>query len=215
MSEVRCTAVVPALDENERIGAVLEALAACALVSDIVVVDDGSREPLSATVSAFPRTRCIRHERTAGKAAAMDDGVRATDAPFVLFCDADLIGFRPEHAAALIEPVTSGRARMTIGLRDNPEQRAVYWFAINSGERCLPREDWLSLPPFYKQGFRIEAGLNVRAWLRSFDVLHLAMPYRNTVRERKYGFWRGVRSRLRLSFDVSLAWAHALVTRAK
>lgn len=210
-----CSAIVPALDENDRIGHVVAALSESSCITDIIVVDDGSREPLAETLTRFPKVRCIRHGHTKGKAAAIESGVAASGSPYLFFCDADLERFTAEHVRALVEPVISGAARMSIGLRDNPEQRAVYWFAINSGERALPREDWESLPAFYKKGFRLEAGLNVRAWMRGDTVLHLYLPYGNTLREKKYGLWRGIRSRTRLCIDVGLAWAHAFLFRSR
>lgn len=210
-----CVAVIPAFNERERITPVLRALSQCPDVEEVIVVDDGSRETLDGVVSPFPKTRLLRLPENVGKAQAMERGVSESNASYILFCDADLVGFTAEHASALIRPVVSGKYRMSVGLRGNLAQRAVYWFAVNSGERCLPREDWVSLPAFYKHGFRIEAGLNMRAWLRGDRVLHLSFPYANTLRERKYGLWRGFHSRIVLCADVALAWAHALFTQPR
>ncbi|PIQ68421.1 MAG: hypothetical protein COV91_04105 [Candidatus Taylorbacteria bacterium CG11_big_fil_rev_8_21_14_0_20_46_11] len=209
--EYRVTAVVPVYNEHKRIGKVLEVLTACSLLSEIIVVDDGSSVRLDDILKNFPTVRCIRHEKNKGKAEAMETGVRATEAEFIFFCDGDLENLRPEDVEALIVPVTSGSYRMSIGIRDNPEQRAIFLFALNSGERCLSRADWLSLPAFYKKGFRIEAGLNMQVWLQGGRLFHHRFSYRQTVRERKYGFFAGFKSRIRLSFDVGVAWIYALI----
>lgn len=205
----RAAAIVPAYNEQSRIGPVLEALALCPFLCEIIVVDDGSDPPLASVVEKFP-VRLIRHERNKGKAAALQSGVAATTCDFVFFCDADLVNLRPDDVAALIMPVVSGEYRMSIGIRSNFAQRAIFWFAINSGERCLPKVDWLELPPFYKHGFRLEAGLNMRAWRQKRRILYLQLPYVQTARERKYGLVRGVQSRLWLCADVLVAWIYAL-----
>lgn len=206
----RAAAIVPAYNEGRRIVPVLEALNQCPLVGEIIVIDDGSVESLAWIADAFPRVRFFRHEANQGKAAALERGVQETDAELLFFCDADLVGLKPEYVLELIEAVRSGAYEMSIGLRSNPAQRAVYVFALNSGERCLKKSDWLRLHPFYRRGFRIETGLNIAMWRAKKKIFHKQYPYTQTLRETKYGFVVGFTSRLRMSFDVVSAWCFAL-----
>src|SRR3989338_3875380 len=149
-NEKEVVAIVATYNEGERLRPVLESLSKCELILDIVVVDDGSKDP-PLWASDFPKVRLFRHDKNVGKGAAMETGVRATDATYIFFCDADLVGFLPEHAVAIIKPVISGEYRTFLGLRENKEQQAVLLFALNSGERCLYRSDWETLPRFYKK----------------------------------------------------------------
>ncbi|CAM4475123.1 glycosyltransferase family 2 protein [Paenibacillus tarimensis] len=71
----------------------------------IIVVDDGSDEPVDAIVEAYSNElniNCIRLPRS-GRAAARNAGIQAADADTVVFCDADRIpqpGFISAHARA-------------------------------------------------------------------------------------------------------------------
>ncbi len=209
---VRTAAIVPTLNEGRRIVPVLQALSACESVHEIIVVDDGSDMPMTWVQQEFPKVRFYRHEENKGKAAALERGISETDAELLFFCDADLIGFRSEYVTELIDAVQAGGYEMSIGLRGNPAQRAIYLFAMNSGERCVKRSDWESLAPFYKRGFRIETGLNIALWRARKKIFHRQFPYLQTMRERKYGVIKGMTSRVRMSVDVVAAWGYALVS---
>ncbi|MFF3314775.1 exopolysaccharide biosynthesis glycosyltransferase EpsD [Streptomyces sp. NPDC003035] len=73
----------------------------------VIVVDDGSRDPVARRVEASHPTRpirVIRNAESAGPAASRNKGVALSDAPYVLFIDDDCIS-HPElvarHHAAL------------------------------------------------------------------------------------------------------------------
>ncbi len=208
----QAAAIVPTYNEGERIIPVLQALSTCPLVGEILVVDDGSDVSMAWVTERFPAVRFFRHEHNRGKAVALETGVQGTDAEFLFFCDADLIGLKPEYVSELINAVLSGEHEMSIGLRDNPAQRAVYLFALNSGERCIKKSDWIKLSTFYKRGFRIETGLNIAQWRKRKKIFRRQYAYTQTVREKKYGLLIGFRSRLRMSYDVVCAWGFALLS---
>lgn len=63
-----------------------------------------------------------------GKGAAMAVGLRSVATARVAFLDADLVGLRSEHVAALLAPPDG----MTIGVVTGP--------SLLSGQRCLPTE---------------------------------------------------------------------------
>ena len=199
-------AIVPTYNEGKRIEPVLKALAACPDISKIVVVDDGSAEPPTWIRDAYPDIELIEHSRNRGKGAALQTGVEATDADYLFFCDADLVDLLPEHVSTMIRKVTSGAYRTFLGIRSNPEQRIVPLFALNTGERCLLRSDWLNLPPFYKKGFRVETGLNFYTIKKKGVFGHAVFPYYQTLKEQKYGFWKGFKQRLLLIYEVGTAW---------
>jgi GT2 family glycosyltransferase len=125
--------VVPSYNRPERLRDCLDAL----LVLDwpgnwpgfeIVVVDDGSTEPLAPVCAAFgTRVRCVR-QANCGPAAARNAGVRATDAEFVAFTDDDC---RPRSGwlTALVAAHGGVETRLVggrveNGLRHNPYSAA-------------------------------------------------------------------------------------------
>lgn len=205
----RVAAIVCAYNEQPRIGDVLRALLSAACINEVIVVDDGSNDGTADFVRReFPRVHVLRNEHNLGKAGSMDRGVAATTAAVIFFCDADLQNFQSIHAEQIINPVLKGECSMFIGVRNNSAQKIFIPFALNSGERTIPRKFWEELPQFYKKGFRIEAGLN--AFVRRYGargIRYEIFPYRQTLKERKYGFWEGERQRWKMNGDVLLAWA--------
>jgi mycofactocin system glycosyltransferase len=83
--------VIPARDRAELLA---ECLARVAGAREVIVVDDGSRDPRAIAAVAEPAgARVIRHPEMRGPAAARNTGVAATSAPLVAFVDSDT---RPE-----------------------------------------------------------------------------------------------------------------------
>ena len=89
--------VIPALNEEARIGATLSALTERALESDlalrILVVDNGSVDSTAdvAARSGYPEVPVeVLSCRTRGKGAAVRAGILRSSAPYVGYCDADL-----------------------------------------------------------------------------------------------------------------------------
>ena len=175
-------AVVPAKDEEARIGATVAALEQLAPVGWIVVVDDGSEDQTAAVAEWSGGVEVVRHGRNRGKAAAMTSGAAraaelAPGAP-VLFVDADLEG-SAASLGAVVAPVLAGQADMTIAVLP-PQRRAGGGFGIVvrtaregirrltgwtptqplSGQRCLTREVLDAAMPL-AGGWGVEVGLTV------------------------------------------------------
>lgn len=175
-------AVVPAKDEEERIGATVAALRLLPQVAYVVVVDDGSGDQTAAVAEWVGEVDVVRHARNRGKAAAMTTGAAraaelAPGAP-VLFVDADL-----ESSAAnlgpLVDVVLAGEADMTIAVLP-PQARPGGGFGVVvrtaregierltgwtptqplSGQRCLTRDALEAAMPL-APGWGVEVGLTV------------------------------------------------------
>jgi mycofactocin glycosyltransferase len=83
--------VIPAHDRADLLATCLTRVGPAA---DIVVVDDGSRDPQAiAAVARESGARLLRHAHAGGPAAARNLGIAATTAPLVAFVDSDT---RPE-----------------------------------------------------------------------------------------------------------------------
>ena len=111
----RVAVIIPAFNEEARIGAVLRVAASTPLVSEVIVVDDGSSDKTASVARRF-NVRTETLPRNVGKGGAMLHGALcATGADVIVFLDADLIGLHPEHIEALAYPVVSGESSMAIG----------------------------------------------------------------------------------------------------
>jgi len=129
-------AIIPALDEETAIGALLEAIDR-SRVRDVIVGDNGSRDR-TAEVAASRRAHVVRvEERGYGAACAGALRALAADVDTILFMDADGSD-DPAEIPLLLEPIAAGRADLVVGSRAlgtvepgalTPQQRFGNWLA--------------------------------------------------------------------------------------
>ncbi len=109
--------VIPALDEEESIGRVLDAIPR-GLAADVVVVDNGSRDGTAAVARARGATVVSEPVRGYGKACLRGLATCRELGPprVVCFLDADLSD-DPSEMPSVLGPVLDGRADLVIGSR--------------------------------------------------------------------------------------------------
>lgn len=95
--------VLPVLDEEARIGARLDELAATAGVDEVVVVDGGSRDATVELARSRPGVRVVGAAR--GRAAQQNAGAAAARGDVLLFLHADVS--LPRDAASAVEGALS------------------------------------------------------------------------------------------------------------
>jgi glycosyltransferase involved in cell wall biosynthesis len=128
--------VIPALDEEDALGAVLAAIDR-SLVRDVIVGDNGSRDRTAEVARAGGAVVVHVGERGYGAACAGALAVLAPDIDVVVFMDADGSD-DPAEMAQLLGPIRAGHADMVIGSRAlgkvdpgalTPQQRFGNWLA--------------------------------------------------------------------------------------
>ncbi len=121
---VDLSVVIPAYNEESRLGRTLEAtsayLDASGLTYEVLVVDDGSRDGTAALVGAgaSDRVRLLRLPTNQGKGAAVRAGVLASTGAHVLFMDAD--GSTPIREVAKLLTACESGAAVVVGSRRAP-----------------------------------------------------------------------------------------------
>ena len=202
----KVVAIVPSYNEEPRISKVIEPLSKSKIIDEIIVIDDGSTDNTKRIVKKFKNIRYIKNNTNNGKANSMDNGIKLSSAPIIFFCDADLRGLTPKIIKAIVKPVAEKKVDMFIGMRNNKMQKMYKPFGINSGERAIRREIWEKLPEYYKKGFRIECGLNKFVEKFGNGYGYKIFPYYQTLKENKYGLFKGTIFRWIMNFDVLIAW---------
>ncbi|MGW0589904.1 glycosyltransferase family 2 protein [Streptosporangium sp. NPDC002607] len=216
-------AIIPAKNEDDRIGATVAAALALPGVDLVMVVDDGSTDQ-TGRVAKVAGAHVVRHSHNRGKAAAMESGAEAVrllddeEPRHLLFLDADL-GETASTAAPLIEPVAAGEVDMTIAvfatrvklgghgfvvkLAREGVERATGWTPVQplNGQRCLTRAAFEAARPL-AHGFGVETGLTIDLLRKGFRVreVQVEMAHRATGTD-----WRAQLHRARQFRDVARA----------
>jgi dolichyl-phosphate beta-glucosyltransferase len=123
MDRLRYSIVIPAFNEQARIGATLERVVACIRArewaAEVLVVDDGSRDETAAVVTAaaekYPVVRLLHNSTNRGKGYSVRNGILQARGEIVMFTDADLSA-PIEEAEQLFAAIRHG-ADVAIGSR--------------------------------------------------------------------------------------------------
>lgn len=219
MSIPDLTVVVPAFNEETRLGATLAQL--CGYLGsrgwdwEILVVDDGSTdttaEVAAASARAEPRVR-LRREPHRGKGGAVRAGLLASTSAHRFICDADLS--MPVHEIERFMPPALGDADVAIGSREGAAARRVGEPVIRHlAGRAFNLAVRLLLVPGVQDtqcGFKMfTAGaveaifphVTVDGWAFDIEVLHIARLRGLRVREIPIEWHYRRESRVRMLRD--------------
>ena len=200
------TCLIPAYNEAARIAAVLAVAVGHPALARVIVIDDGSQDGTAEVAARLPGVTVLRNDRNRGKTWALSVGIEAAATPYLLLLDADLTGLSPAHLTALIAPVRSGRAEVSVSLRGNAP-RPWHWLGLDyiSGERVVPRDmlagraaDLHALPKF---GFEVALNRTIlerRARLAVVPWPEVASPMKTA----KLGVWAGLRGDAAMMGDI-------------
>ncbi|MDQ2981094.1 MAG: glycosyltransferase family 2 protein [Actinomycetota bacterium] len=119
--EPRVALVVPVLDEEEALPALLREVPA-RVVDEVIVVDGGSRDRTPALARAAGASLISEPRRGYGRACAA--GAAATDAEIIVFMDGDGSD-DPAELFRVLEPLLAGRAALSLGARADLEAGAL------------------------------------------------------------------------------------------
>lgn len=116
-SQPDVTVVVPALDEEDTIGEVVDRLLALPIRTQIIVVNDGSKDRTGEILASYgDRIVVLTNPEKGGKGAAIRQALPHAAGRTVIIQDADL-EYAPEEIPKLVEPIVQGRAKVVYGTR--------------------------------------------------------------------------------------------------
>jgi glycosyltransferase involved in cell wall biosynthesis len=212
---VKVSFLIPAFNEGNTIGEVLERIAALELESQVIVVDDGSTDDTRAIAQAAGATVISQANR--GKGAAIRAAIAHADGEIAVIQDADM-EYDPAEVPELIEPIIRGSADVVFGsrLRGGKPQRAhLFWHLV--GNRFLSlltnvlynttlsdmetgykafRLDVLRSLDLREDGFGIEPEITAKVCKRGLRIYELPISYYGRTRDegKKITWQDGVRA---------------------
>lgn len=111
------TVLVPALNEEDTIGEVVDRLLALPLVTQIIVVNDGSKDRTGEILASYgDKITVLTNTEKGGKGAAIRQALPYATGKTVIVQDADL-EYSPEEIPQLIEPILKGESKVVYGTR--------------------------------------------------------------------------------------------------
>jgi hypothetical protein len=201
--------IIPAKDEEQRIGNVLRAAVASRLATEVIVVSDGSTDRTAEVAAKYPGVRVVRLPVNLGKGAAMAKGVANTSAEVVAFVDADLQGLTGDHIDQIIDPVLANRCEVCIGIfrggkfwSDTDQKFAPY----SNGQRAMKRWLFEGARDLADMRFGVEYALNHQAKRVRARVLRVAIRgVSNFHKEKKMGIGKGISARYKMYQEITQA----------
>jgi dolichyl-phosphate beta-glucosyltransferase len=203
--------VVPAYNEAERIGSSLERMLAyiaeARWSTEIIVVNDGSRDNTAAVVAEYARRnpiiRLVENPGNRGKGYSVRNGLMNASGQILLFTDADLSS-PIEEAEKLFSIIENGEADVAIGSRylrrglqsrPQPFYRRMLGRAFNLALRAILGLSYVDSQCGFKAFNRkavtaIFPNMKIERWGFDPEILFLA---------KRYG--------LRVA-EVAISWAH-------
>jgi hypothetical protein len=204
-SKPSVAAIVPAYNEADTIADILQALLGCRDIDELIVVNDGSSDA-TADIAASLGVRVVNLYPNRGKGGAMKAGSQVTSADILLFIDADLVGLTDAHCHALLEPVLSDKADMTIGVFHGGRPATTLAQKISpslSGQRALRKEIIEDIPELEDSRYGVEVAISRYATSNSIRVEKVPLQdVSQIMKEEKQGFLPGAKNRLRMYWEI-------------
>jgi polyisoprenyl-phosphate glycosyltransferase len=197
--------IIPAFNEEAGICSVIEACKTSSYISEIIVVDDGSKD-LTMLFASNHGATVLRYGSNKGKAYALLYGSQHAKEDLLLLLDADLIGLTETHIYNLIEPVISGEVDSTIGLFTGGRLKTDLAHAITpnlSGQRCLSKKFMVSLSSYASARYGIEVAITRHQIYENKRVKKVYLEnVTHIMKEEKTGRERGLLSRMQMYRDI-------------
>lgn len=203
---MKLTCLIPCYNEGPRISNIIELALNHPLIDRVIVIDDCSTDDAVDKIKQFPRAELLQNTANLGKTKSIAKGMRLVTSPYLLLLDADLLNLTNDDLTALIEPVLSGAADVSISLRGNAPF-LWRWIGIDyiSGERVMPLklfsgqfEALESLPKFGLEVFMNKLILQNSYRISITPWPDVSSPYKS----KKRGFWAGLWGEVKMILDI-------------
>ena len=119
LKKYELTVIIPVFNEVNTINEIIDRVTDTGLVSEIIVVDDGSTDGTRDILNALSQKKLIKtvfHTRNLGKGSAVRSGLDQASGDLILIQDADL-EYDPRDYPLLLQPIQEDLADVVYGSR--------------------------------------------------------------------------------------------------
>ncbi|NMA03341.1 MAG: glycosyltransferase family 2 protein [Clostridiales bacterium] len=204
---MRVTAIIPAYNEESRIEKVIVPILETDIVSNIIVVDDGSQDSTSNIVSKY-NVNLVKMSKNRGKAEAIKKGIKCCEgeSDIIVLLDADLVGLTSNHIRALVLPILEKDVDMTIGIFKSGRYITDLAQSIApnlSGQRAIKSRVAYEIVDMEVEGYCIEAAFSQLIKKYNLNVENVILKnVTHVIKEEKVGFIKGISWRLQMYKDI-------------
>jgi polyisoprenyl-phosphate glycosyltransferase len=199
------TAIIPAYNEEQTIGNVLDCITKVEEITQIIVVSDGSTDKTAEVAASF-NIEVIELVENVGKGGAMKAGIERCSNENVVFLDADLIGLTEKHVKDLIMPVIYNETDMTIGIFKNGRivtdlaQKVTPYL---SGQRAVKKTVLDRIPNIDITRYGVEVALTKFADKNAISSKEIYLEdMTHVTKEEKLGLIKGMQARFKMYWDI-------------
>lgn len=194
--------IIPALNEERTLNAVLDRVLSLDFIRQVVVVNDGSTDGTARLLQERLRQgsgniRVVTHDVNRGKGSAIQSALRVIETDFAAIQDADL-EYDPEELRGLFEMLEAGDADVVFGSRfitPNPNIYPLYLWGnkflttalniLGNGRltdaytcyKVMRTDRWRSLK-LVSRGFEIEAEISLKCLLARWRIKDAPIHYK-------------------------------------
>ncbi len=197
---MKLSVIIPVLNEEKTIEAVISQVKLTNLINEIIVIDDGSTDGTKEILKKYaddPIVRIITSEKNEGKGAAVRKGILAAKSEYAIIQDADL-EYDPACYPELMQPVEKGLADVVYGSRFLGAARRpiLFWnmvankiltFTTNilyndilsdmeTGYKLF-KVDLIREIPFHSTGFEFEPEFTAKVLKRHLRIYEVPIPF--------------------------------------
>lgn len=178
--------IIPAYNEGRTIHLILDKIKAVELTrgiqKEIIIINDCSTDDTEAIIQAYIKGNpemsitYYKHEKNAGKGAAIHTGIARATGDCLIIQDADL-EYDPQEYNTLLKPMLNGMADVVYGSRfmgGNPHRILFFWHSI--GNKLLT---FLS---------NMNTNLNLTDMETCYKLFNTQVIQRLNLKEKRFGF---------------------------